>query len=303
MKKPIVIIWDIMLDQYHFGSVKRLNPESPNPLLHIDKIENRLWWAANVAANVASLGGQSHLIGNIGHDNNAQLITDLCLEHNIEFSPIHTKEQSITKVRFVEQTYNQQLLRADYEDAITLEEVQIPYILKRIEGINPEIILFSDYIKWLLSPNLIKQICTKFSDTKILVDTKPSRYNLYTNVYLFKPNFGEFAQLFNTQIHNSNEDIEKYGQEITLQYDANFVITRGKHGATMILKDWTIKHLQTHALTVFDVSWAWDTFFAGLWVYLAEWKALIDAIEFGNKASWIAVGKIGTSIIHRSEVK
>ncbi len=302
MTKNIVVIGDTILDQYHFGQVKRLNPESPNPLLNIERSENRLWGAANVAANVVWLWASCTLLGNISQDSHGEAIVRLCGEYGLEFFPIITEQPTITKARFVETSYGQQLLRADFEEMIALTTEDMHTIIATIQRIDPDIIICSDYMKGVLHESLLSLLCENFADKKILVDTKPSKFALYKNIYLFKPNFKEFKEIVGQDVENDDAVIAHYGKSLAEQYRSNFVITRWAKGATIISTKGEITHLHTEAQQVFDVSGAGDTFLAGMAVKLAEWATLSDAVLFGNKASAVAVSKIGTSVVKRQEV-
>lgn len=136
MNKKIVVIGDIILDEYHFGTVKRLNPESPAPLFSTNNTEYRLGGAANVAANIVCLGGNCTLIGNQGKDLRAEIVENMCEKQNIDFIPMPTST-TIVKTRYIDTTYNQQLFRADHEEFIKLNKKYIPQILEAIESVDP----------------------------------------------------------------------------------------------------------------------------------------------------------------------
>lgn len=292
-----------MLDQYHFGEVKRLNPESPMPLINITWSETRLWGSANVAANIVSLGASCALIWNIGKDWNADIIATNCKSSGIDLYPIITDQSTITKVRYIETTYNQQVLRADFEEYVTITQDQIRNILDTIQEINPDIIVCSDYSKWMLSSDLIKALCGSFSDKKLLVDTKPIKVENYSHMYVLKPNFKEFKEMIGLNIENTSERIIEHARNLlqTLQVE-NIIVTRGKEWAIIISHNGSVSSLSTQAQKVFDVSWAGDTFLAGMAVKLNEWLSLSDAVIYGNKASGVAVGKVGTSVVYKHEV-
>ena len=146
MNKNIVVVGDIILDEYHFGTVKRLNPESPAPRFSIHNTEYRLGGAANVAANIVGLGGQCTLVGNKGQDIHAETVENICEAQDIDFIPM-TTASTIVKSRFIDTTYNQQLLRADHEEFIQLDKKYISQIIEAIESTDPAIIVCSDYTK------------------------------------------------------------------------------------------------------------------------------------------------------------
>jgi rfaE bifunctional protein kinase chain/domain len=299
-KVSVIVVGDIMLDQYHFWRVERLNPESPNPLLTIQTTENRLWWAWNVAANLAAMGNKTLLIGQLWNDTNWSLIQHLCKQYDIQTHIFHTPQPTITKTRFVETTYNQQLLRADFEEKIYLSPQQEESIIATIQQTNAEYIIVADYNKWVISDTLIEQL--NRLPHKILLDTKSYKIEQFTNIFLLKPNFKELQEIIWYLIENTDEDIESHGIALAKKLWCNIVITRWKEWASLITPDGTYLHLQTQAKTIFDVSGAGDTFSAGVITGLIQWMNLPDAVMLGNKASGIAVSKIGTSIVTWKEL-
>ena len=296
----ILVIWDVMLDKYSYWEVRRLNPEWPNPLLNVEKEEYRLWWSANVAWNIASLNWTCDLIWVIWKDQNSIIFENICKEKNINFLWIYSEFPTITKQRFIETTYEQQLLRVDYEDVIKFNELNKKEIFDLILANKYEYILISDYNKWIVSKDLVDFI--KKLNINILVDAKPKNIELFNEVFLIKPNFKEFCQIIWKDIENNDGEIEKYWKIFVESYKTNLVITRWKHWASIITKDLQYYHIQTQAKDVFDVTWAWDTFIATIWYALLNWFDLIKSVELWNKASWIVIWKIWTEIINKNEL-
>lgn len=303
MNNKIVVIGDVILDEYHLGNIKRLNPESPAPLFSINKTEYRLGGAANVAANIIGLGGNCALIGNQGNDVHSTIVENMCETNKIDFIPMPTPQATIVKSRFIDTTYNQQLLRADHEEFIQLSKKYIPQIIEVINSIDPSLIVCSDYTKWFLDKELIQEICSTFTNKKILVDTKPNKFEYYKNLHILKPNFKEFVEIIWKDIKNTDQEIEKYGKDLAQKLKSNLIITRGEQGATLVTLHNGIHHYHTEAQTVFDVSGAGDTFLAGIAVKINQGESLENAVIYGNKASGVAVSKIGTSIVSQQEVR
>lgn len=309
MQGKILVIWDLMIDKYSFWQVKRLNPESPAPLINIDSEEYRLWWAGNVAANIASLNGNCDIVWLVWKDENANLIEKLFKEKNVNLTWIKLDNfQTIVKQRIVETTYNQQLLRIDYENLKEISEGDIKRFLEDIVNfINNKdylIIVISDYNKWLINEWLVEKVkeVAKEKNIKLLADAKPKNYEFFKDFYLIKPNFKEFCSMIWKEIENEDSQIEKYWIEFVKKMNTNLVITRWVKWASLITKEEKYYHLETEAKKVFDVSWAWDTFIATIAYALNEWYSLINAVKLANKASWIVVWKVGTAIIEKSEL-
>ncbi len=301
----ILVIGDIMLDKYSYGLVKRLNPEGPNPLLNIYSEEYKLGGAANVAANLSSLSGSVGLVWVLWNDEYGKKFESLCNENNINLTPVYVWVPTITKQRFMDTTYQQQLLRVDYEEKYSLSYKHNEQILTLIEEFVPEYIIFSDYNKWMINKDLVDGVKSYADshDAKIFVDTKPNNLKYFEGVYLIKPNIKEFRQMIgNENLQNTDEAIKEQGIKFVDQYKLNLVITRWNKGAVLITKDGQFYSLPTKAKQVFDVTGAWDTFLAAIVFALSKWYDLKSAVELGNKASWIVVGKLGTATVAPEEL-
>ena len=301
----IVVIWDAMLDIYIFGNTDRKNPESPMPLLKVEKQEIRLWWASNVAHNIANLNWSVKLISLLWDDANWKLFNKICEEKNIKVNELIMDAPTITKTRYLDSQYKQQLLRVDYEEKKKITKEQIDELKKILEKNKPEIILISDYDKWIItheSVEIIKNYANE-NNTKILVDIKPKNLELFYDVFLVKPNFKEFCEMmWITWIENTEENIAKYGKEFVQKYRTNIVITRWGKWSSLITKDLKVYHIPSEELKVFDVSWAWDTYISTLTYAISNNYSLVDAVKLSNKASWVVVWKVGTAAITREEL-
>ncbi|PID84002.1 hypothetical protein CSB09_03130 [Candidatus Gracilibacteria bacterium] len=299
-QSKILVVGDVMLDRFDYGDVRRLNPESPNPLLNVTKEEFRLGGSANVAANILGLDEACDLVGMTGRDLHRDIFIRLCKEKSVRFFELLTNTPTITKQRFIENTYKQQLLRVDYEASVKLSEADETYVLNLVKDGNYEIIIISDYNKGMISEKLIKEL--KKSNIKILVDAKPKNVEFFRDVYLVKPNFKEFCQMIGNDIENTDEEIEKYGKAFAKEMNTNLVITRGNKGASIFTKDLEYFHIETKAKEAFDVTGAGDTFIATIGWALVGGYNLFDAVKLGNKASGIVIGKTGTEIIKKEEL-
>ena len=301
----IVVIWDSMLDIYVFWNTDRKNPESPMPLLKVEKQEIRLWWASNVAHNIANLNWKVDLISLIWDDSNWKLFNEICDEKNINHHWLIMDAPTITKTRYLDSQYKQQLLRVDYEEKKKITNEQISELEAMLNEIQPEIILISDYDKWVITPECIDVVKTyaNKNDVKILVDIKPQNLELFYDVFLVKPNFKEFCEMmWITWIENTDENISRYWKEFVQKYRTNIVITRWGKWSSLITREWDVYPVPSEELKVFDVSGAWDTYIATLTYALSNNYPLIDAIKLSNKASWVVVWKVWTAAVTREEL-
>ena len=301
----IVVIWDAMLDIYIFGNTDRKNPESPMPLLKVEKQEIRLGWASNVAHNIANLNWSVELVSLLWDDDNWKLFSKICEEKNIQVNWLIMEAPTITKTRYLDSQYKQQLLRVDYEEKKKITKEQIDELEKILEENKPEIILISDYDKWIITPESVEAVKDYAinNNAKILVDIKPKNLELFYDVFLVKPNFREFCEMmWITWIENTEENISKYGKEFVQKYRTNIVITRWWKWSSLITKEGEVYHISSEELKVFDVSWAWDTYIATLTYALSNNYSLVDAVKLSNKASGVVVWKVGTAAITREEL-
>lgn len=301
----IVVIWDAMLDVYIYGNTDRKNPESPMPLLNVEKEEIKLWWASNVAHNIASLNWNVDLISMIGRDPNWELFSSICKTEWINLLPLYMSTPTITKKRFLDSQYKQQLLRVDYEKKEKISDENINNIKKLLEGTKPEYILISDYNKWIVSENMMSTIkdYAKNNWVKVLADIKPQNLELFKWIFLIKPNFKEFCEMMNIKsMENSNENISIFWKDFVKKYWTNIVITRWWKWSTLITTNLEVIHIPSEERKVFDVTWAWDTYIATLTYALSKWYELIDAVKLANNASGIVVWKVWTASITREEL-
>ncbi len=302
---PITVIWDSMLDKYIYWNTDRKNPESPMPLLNVEKEEYRLWWASNVANNIASLNWWVNLVSIIWNDSSWKNFKQLCEQHKINLIPILSDKPTITKMRFIDSQYKQQLLRVDYEEKMFIESSAIQKIIQILKKEKPKYIIISDYNKWIVNKDFIDnlKIFSEENWTKLLVDTKPQNLDLFKEVYLVKPNFKEFCEMIWHKIENIDDNIARFGKEFTQKYNTNLVVTRWSKWSSLITRDWNIFHIKpSEERKVFDVTWAGDTFIATIAYALDNGYALQDAVRLANKASWIVVEKVGTVTITKEEL-
>jgi len=301
----IIVIWDSMLDEYIYWNTDKKNPESPMPLLNIEWEEYRLWWASNVANNIASLYWSVDLVSMIWEDRNWEKFKYLCEQNKINLIPIISDTPTITKTRFIDSQYKQQLLRVDYEKKNTLTQENLQKISNILYTNKPKYIVISDYNKWIINKDLVNLLkdFSKINWPLLLVDTKPQNINLFRWVYFIKPNFKEFCEMIWQKIDNTDINIENSWKEFTRKYNTNLVITRWAKWASLITINWNIFHIKPpEERKVFDVTWAWDTFIATIAYALDNWYNLEESVRLANKASWIVVEKVWTATITKEEL-
>lgn len=296
----VIVAGDIMLDRYWQGPTQRISPEAPVPVVKVDHQEDRPGGAANVALNIASLGGKVTLTGITGQDEASSTLSAHLESLNISCKLIQTElAPTITKLRVVSR--NQQLMRLDFEQS--LASVDKSKFESSVTSLLDEhdLLLLSDYNKGTLSDvqTLIKAAREK--NIPVLVDPKGDDYSKYRGATLLTPNMSEFEAVVGT-CKNEAEIIVK-GNNLLEELDLQaLLITRSEHGMTLLRRGHDEFHLPTKAREVYDVTGAGDTVIATLALAVAADAPYTQASALANIAAGIVVGKLGTSTVSEAEL-
>ena len=298
----ILVIGDVMIDKYTYGVVRRISPEAPVPVLFVEEEEWMLGGAGNVARNVHSLGHDCALLCVCGDDERKKWIEQACNACDIIPLLLCEKERETTlKHRFIAKPFNHYLLRVDHEDTWDIKKETEMEIMNVLAKINMDLLIVSDYDKGMLTGGLIK--CIKSLGCKVLVDTKPKKFDMYNGVFVLKPNIKEACSYVGMEEKNDDATAEKVGVKMMEKLDSNIIITRGEKGATLVKMDGDVKHIKARERKIYDVAGAGDTFLAALAVALVEGSDLEEAVHFANNAAGRVVEKVGTSVVTREELK
>tara|TARA_Y100000310_G_C20685507_1_gene818696 strand:- start:1304 stop:2281 length:978 start_codon:yes stop_codon:yes gene_type:complete len=305
--KRILVIGDIMLDKYVWGEVSRISPEAPVQVVKAVRETYAPGGAANVANNVAALGGNVYIVGYAGEDDAKEiLITEM---NNIGINTdgifIDAEKPTIQKVRVIGR--NQQLLRLDYENSEkTNGEIEmgiLNYISDNIDLF--EGVIISDYAKGIVNEKTAGEIIKLCNENGkiIVVDPKPKHKNLYKNTTLITPNHTEALGMSGMVDKNNNDkDIEDVGHGLLSELNSSILITRGDKGMSLFEKG-EVTHIPTYAREVFDIVGAGDTSVATMTLALSCGASLKEAAVLANHAAGITVGKIGTSTVSVEDLK
>lgn len=295
----VLVVGDVMLDRYWFGNVDRISPEAPVPVVHVQRTEERLGGAANVACNIAGLGAQASLICVIGRDEPGQRLVELLAASNVH---AHAERDAsiatIIKLRVIAR--QQQLIRVDFEETPTKEILLAG--LARFEAVMPDvdIVLLSDYAKGGLTHVSTMISRARAAGKQVLIDPKGPDWTRYRGATLITPNRAELRDVVGTW---SSERILAERVDAlrkSLDIDA-LLLTRSEEGMTLF-SDAPPVHVPTEARDVFDVSGAGDTVIATVATMLGAGLSLIDAIHYANRAAGVVVGKLGTVPISFEEL-
>jgi len=295
----ILIVGDVMLDRYWFGEVNRISPEAPVPVVRVEKREERLGGAANVARNTASLGARTALLGVTGDDEPARVVDAMLGEMGIA-SHLNRDASISTIVKLRVIGRQQQLVRIDFEEAPTDTVLRDKLTQFNSLVANYDVIIFSDYAKGSLV-NVAEMIAAARQQGKrILVDPKGDDFARYAGASILTPNKSELVRIVGQW--KGEEDLTARAQNLraSLNLEA-LLLTRSEEGMSLY-REGDVQHFPTMAREVFDVSGAGDTVIATLAVMLGAGASLVDAVTMANRAGGIVVGKLGTATVTREEL-
>ena len=296
----VLVVGDIMLDRYWSGATQRISPEAPVPVVRINSDEDRPGGAANVALNIASLGGKATLLGITGVDEASKsLITKLSAMNIVCDFVQQSDVPTITKLRVMSR--NQQLIRLDFEES--LHAIEKSSLVNKVESLlaKHQLLLLSDYNKGTLSEvQTLIMLANKYN-IPVVVDPKGNDFSRYHGATLLTPNMGEFEAVVGKCLCEA--DLVKKGQNLLdeLALDA-LLVTRSEQGMTLIRKNQQELHLPTQAKEVFDVTGAGDTVIATLALAIAADATYGQASALANIAAGVVVGKIGTTTVSEAEL-
>lgn len=297
----ILVIGDLMLDQYWIGETTRISPEAPVPVVKVNGSENRLGGAANAALNVRSLGSNVALAGIVGTDDNGRIVKRLLKEHKIEDLVLESVDaQTISKLRLISRS--QQMLRADFESGFSDVDT-FDVTRKSLSHLADfPVVLLSDYNKGTLAHcQRIIEEANKVG-AKVIVDPKGNDFTRYRNAWLLTPNMHEFE----TIVGKCRDEQDMFAKANHLIAELNLkalLLTRSEQGMTLFLPDGTHFHFNAIAREVFDVTGAGDTVIATLACAIARDIPLEQAVMLANTAAGIVVGRMGAASVTPLELK
>ncbi len=295
--KRIVVIGDMMLDGYYWGDVKRISPEAPVPVVEISNEFHRFGGAANVALNIATLGGIPIPIGVIGNDNEGEKFKNLLAENKITSDGIFTAEDRPTtlKIRVIAQKHH--LVRIDKESKKNISPGLEKKILNFLDSIISEVdaVILQDYNKGVLTSSLINQIIKIANDNSkiVTVDPKFENFLAYKNVSVFKPNKKETEDALGIRLNNEEEIIAAGNKLLKLLKAKNVLLTLGDKGMILFNSDNTRISIPTKARKVADVSGAGDTVIATLTIALTAEASIEESALLANYAAGLVCEHVG----------
>jgi D-beta-D-heptose 7-phosphate kinase/D-beta-D-heptose 1-phosphate adenosyltransferase len=306
-RTKVLVVGDIMLDRYWWGSVARISPEAPVPVVRLVRQTLAAGGAANVAVNVAGLGARPLLVGVVGSDDEARLIRQE-LEHSAVNvgSLIEVPDRPTTvKTRVI--AHSQQVARIDQETDADLDGSAQEKVIAKLADLVPEAdaVIVSDYAKGLLTNEMLAELMAicRNAGKCVLVDPKGKDYKKYRGATMITPNRREAAEACNFD-ENSEKMVERSGAKLIGDLDIEAVlITQGEAGMTLFRHDRPPRHFPTAAREVYDVTGAGDTVIATLASTLGAGADLETATDLANIAAGLVVEQIGTTAVSLNDLR
>ena len=297
----VLVVGDVMLDEYVTGDCSRLSPEAPVPVVAVGASRSTLGGAANTAANIASLGGRAVLVGLIGEDDVGRQLAAQARDLDITFVPVRDGRPTARKVRVV--GHQQQLLRLDYETTGAIAPAEEARVLDAIEAhlAASAVVVISDYAKGLLTEPLCRQIIqmAHAAGRPVIVDPRPQHASFYAGADYLTPNWKESLGLAGEpDVGAGVETIARIGRQLATRFHAHVLLTLGSRGMAFFDRTGRLEFEEPAlAREVFDVSGAGDTVVATFALALAAGQTHRAAVALANRAAGIVVGKLGTATV------
>ncbi|MBP0596068.1 D-glycero-beta-D-manno-heptose-7-phosphate kinase [Paraburkholderia sp. LEh10] len=295
----VLVVGDVMLDRYWFGDVNRISPEAPVPVVLVQRQEDRLGGAANVARNAAALGAQAGLLCVVGHDEPGERVVQLLGDSGV--APHLERDPELpTTIKLRVLSRQQQLLRVDFEKAPAHEALLAG--LARYDALLPahDVILMSDYAKGGLTHVTQMIAKARAAGKPVLVDPKGDDWERYRGATLITPNRAELREVVGQW--KSEADLLARVTKLRTELELTaLLLTRSEEGMTLF-SDAGILHAAAVAREVYDVSGAGDTVIATLAVMLGAGLPLDEAVTLANRAAGIVVAKLGTATVDYDEL-
>ncbi len=302
----VLCVGDVILDHFHYGSVGRISPEAPIPILKLERDVSMLGGAGNVVRNLVGLGAGVRFATVVGKDSDGREIERLIAEEGIADQPLVDDGGRRTSAKSRYLAGGQQMLRTDRETVFPLDlNLEQKLIATAISAMaDCDAVVLSDYAKGVLGAATIKQLigAAKAASKVVIVDPKGSDYSRYRGADVITPNRQELGQATGMPTA-SDEDVTLAAQSLIDAHDFGAVLaTRSKDGMTLLVRDGSLTHLKAETRDVFDVSGAGDTVVATMAAALGAGGELETAATLANIAAGIVVAKVGTAVAFAADV-
>lgn len=305
--RRIVVLGDVMLDEFVWGDVTRVSPEAPVPVVDVRRESVHLGGAANVLANLVALGANASLVGVVGNDDAGERLRaslrEVSSSQNNDYLVVDEHRPSTVKTRII--AHSQLVVRADREFRTPVNGQTELRIIEALRDAlqTADALVISDYDKGVVTPRILAEILPNaYKRVPVLVDPKMRNFSSYQPATLITPNHHEALRMTNLEA-DTDEGLHEAAKLIRAQLNCDAVlITRGDRGMMLLEGDGAPVYVATAAREVYDVTGAGDTVIATLAAALAAGSTLIEAADLANRAAGIVVAKLGTAIASYREV-
>ncbi len=302
----VLVLGDLMIDEYVWGSVHRISPEAPVPVVSVNNTSFTLGGAGNVVNNLISMNAQVSVAGTVGTGKTGKILIEKLQEVNVDTQGLIEEHYRPTtrKTRII--ASNQQMLRIDHESVKEIRSITFDKLKKVLSKKIPlvDLIIISDYAKGLITHKIVEFVVdfARKYKTITIADPKGLDYSKYKGVSILTPNQNEAASALNMEIFNT-DDLIAAGKKLLDQINIDkLLITCGKDGMVLFENDKQPYTIKSEARQVFDVSGAGDTVIAILGLALASGASFMQSAAAANSAAGIVVGKIGTATLSIQEL-
>ena len=303
--RKVLVVGDVMLDEFLWGRVARISPEAPVPVVEVTRQSFHVGGAGNVARNVRSLSGSAALVGVVGRGAAAERICEELASAGVE-APLAVAPARPTTVKTRIIAHHQQVVRADREQSDDIRDGLEAEVVSRLRSAASgcRAIVVSDYRKGVVTPRVMREVLAlgRRRRLPILVDPKVGHFPLYRGVTVVTPNQHEAEEATGLRIRRA-ADLAAAGKRLVRQLACRAVlITRGENGVSLFEAGRPAVHIPAAAREVFDVTGAGDTVIATVALALCAKASLVEAATLANAAAGVAVGKLGTATVAPDEV-
>jgi D-beta-D-heptose 7-phosphate kinase/D-beta-D-heptose 1-phosphate adenosyltransferase len=302
----ILVIGDLMVDEFLWGDVSRISPEAPVPVVSVTKKTRMPGGAGNVVNNLRTLGADVYVVGVVGKDTHGRELISMLRKKRLRTDGIIVDDSRMTTLKTRIIAKSQHVVRVDTENTVAVGRRvlnrMISYVKKTLPSVDA--LAISDYGKGVISEELLEYVipAARKRGIPIVVDPKLHHFFSYRNVTVVTPNEHEASLVCGVALINETS-IRNIGFKILSQLDSDYVlITRGLKGMSLFGKDGKVTHIPAQAREVFDVTGAGDTVTSVLTLALSCGADMLSAACLANYAAGIVVGKIGTATVTRDEI-